>query len=298
MIDQTAVERLISERHQAWYQREYIAKERAESLEPPPRWWSPAFWLPFERRRRQHNNDLIERLYPQYDTRGVAEVEADIARLPEVRARETVLAAGQQSPLGLNKRLFIKLELPPQVDRPVERAFFDQRVSNSFEDFRTGVGTHVSFCNPDEVRFRQEASRLRTSEAAVERRGSGGGYQDWTHTWINLELSLGVSQALRERCLEFHELVANSPERLVLLSIDVPSETYFSSQQLAPGEGELFRGISSGPFQPIRYALHFFLPPPWSKQKGAQSQSYPPMDYALDYPYQTIEIEECIAGEA
>lgn len=303
MLEQDRLHRLLSERQRSWFQsRDIETLLPAERLEAAPSFWSRAFWSLSAWRQLKRSNDevrlihnAVKRMIPREATRPVSEIEADIARLPQVCARDTTVALGHLAPLGPNKRLFAELELPQPMEEREIQLGYGRRACASFEEFRTraGISSWIGVEGVSDL-LRQQASSVQTTEHSVEN-SMCPGTQDWTQTSVSLTISKNVTEAIRARCLAFFELSTDAPERLALLTIDVPAEVHLGSQKLSTGGGESFRSISSGPFQPIRYALHLFLPPPWIKPETAQGDAWPPSDYALDYPFQTIEIEEYLA---
>lgn len=291
MVEQEAVRRLYSELHHAWYEETYIEKERADLPLPSPGFWTREFWSLAARARRAQANAILDQLFPGIKTRSQAEIQADIDLLPEVRVTVTKRVSIPLEPLEGTRRLFIGLRLSSEeAEAMVEPDYGDHKTCTDLAALKSGEGStfHVNFWRSVS---QHHASEISTSESAMEDRMTGGSL-DWTHTYANLSISWSTHDFLRSKLLEFQELDVDSPQRQAILSIDVPEAVYINSRELQTGNGASFSSISSGPFQPARFGLHFFLPPPWTKPDNAGGTDWPPRSFPLDYPTETFEIIE------
>jgi hypothetical protein len=83
-------------------------------------------------------------------------------------------------------------------------------------------------------------------------------------------------------------------ETIVMLSADVDSRLRLARQFLEQGQGAAFQANKSGLFQPLRWHLHAFEPPPWpvSDWRSNPAAPRPPDNYACHHPTESWVIEE------
>jgi hypothetical protein len=287
MFDQTDFIRLRDEWREIKFRRDFEAKWAEPVV---PRYdvvRRVALWL-----MRKRLEDEFE-LKP-VSGRTLQDVEADLARLPTIRARTTELPPGSERETGDNLRLFVELKPNAMSRDQVEQMLapdpgFHHVTAQNLRDFRGKMSEHWRdfHIGLSSAYHPAQAGSLSSMESAIEGRNAPA--HDSTYTQVDCTLTQGSCAAVIELLKGLERQLSGHPQAAVFMSIDVNRAFHIASRKLEKGEGERFETVRSGPYQPLLYHLHAFGPPAWPEEPLDQ---WPPRDYALDYPVASWVIEE------
>lgn len=225
-------------------------------------------------------------------------VKAEIGRLPAVKATREEIPAGTEVAIGDLRRFYVNLtfNLSHGWD---EKRFVDVQAPHaaapSLADYvRRIEHTEVSLCTAVYVAAcGAEASGIETREYPESDRYTGG-KQDFTTNSIHITMSRAAFAIVEPILRGARTRSASRPEISIILSADVDRSLNLSTRHLDNGEGATFQTVNSGPFQPVRWHLHFFEPPPWPVEgwRNKPITQWPPADYAFAHPVGSWVIEE------
>jgi len=292
MFDQTDFIKLRDEWHAIKFRRDFEATWAQSAVPKYDVVHRVALWL--MRKRLEHEFEL-----KRASGRTLQDVEADLARLPTIRARTTELPPGSEREPGDNLRLFVELKPNAMSRDQMEQMLapdpgFHHVTAQNLRDFRGKMGQYWRdfYIGLSSAYHPAQAGSLSSVESAIE--GRNAPKSDSTSTHVDCTLTQGLCAAVIELLKGLERQLSGHPQAAVFMSIDVDRGLHIVSRKLAKGEGERFKTVRSGPYQPLLYHLHAFGPPAWpdADWRNKPIDQWPPRDYAHDYPVASWVIEE------
>lgn len=227
--------------------------------------------------------------------REIRAVKSEIERLPAVKATRREIPAGSEIALSGLRRYYVNLTIARHCGWDAMR-FADVTLHGAAASLahymRRLNSIDAKSCSDLSIApHAAAASTVQTQEfAASDREG-----ERYDITTNRIDITIGraafalvvpvLKDALRRR--------ASCPEVTVILSVDVDNRLSLTTRHLEAGQGQTFQTVTSGPFQPVRWHLHLFEPPPWPEQGWqAKWHSLPTNDHAVDHPVGSWVIEE------
>ncbi|MEQ1649728.1 MAG: hypothetical protein ABL898_14185 [Hyphomicrobiaceae bacterium] len=222
----------------------------------------------------------------------IRDVRASIERLPAVKAKLREIPAGSETPLGELCRYYANLTFQRAAGSNGLGFVGMHGAATSLANYMRrldDVGAKW-FHGITIVPYAAAASTVQTVESpSTDREGNPF---DITTNRIDIRMSLAAFELVAPIFNDALRRHASRPEIVVILSSDVDSRLSFATRDLEAGQGQTFAPVISGPFQPVRWHLHVFEPPPWPVPGWQAERQWLPNDHAVDHPTQTWVIEE------